>query len=161
MRPNDSSSSLYSFCICLYWWVIADLSNILSTRSLSFFISRLWDPSRGTLLFILSRFRWLDFYLRFLARWLDDVLGTEMGLEILDFVVEDLDSVCVFIWSFSWVRVEVPFLLFLGPIQNNKYNSDHYSNGSYRQFWGKLFGDKWAIYLLLIFELFFNIGFLS
>jgi hypothetical protein len=30
--PRESSSSLYSFCICLYWWVMADLHGYVCTR---------------------------------------------------------------------------------------------------------------------------------
>lgn len=61
-----------------------------------------------------------------------------MGLEILDFIVEDLNSICVFIWSFSWIRLEVPFLLFLGPIQNNKIQLQSLLEGTYLHFFGKI-----------------------
>ena len=47
-----------------------------------------------------------------------------MLLQILDFIVEDLNIVSVLVWSFSWLTERVPFLLFLGPIQNhNNYAS--------------------------------------
>jgi hypothetical protein len=115
---------LYSFCICLYWWVMADLSEMSGTRWSPFFPFLLWGLARGTLLVLWSSSSLPDSCRQFIAQALCQIEHTLLLLQILHFVVQDLNLVCILIRSFPCVSLLLPFLLFLGPIQNyNNYAS--------------------------------------